>query len=66
MLSLLLVAGIAFTTHMKLQKGYNGVIGGMDAVQVPLKTSVITQKDFDFKKEWETKQTKEALGYIKR
>jgi len=41
-------------------------ISGASAIQPPLKTSILNKKDAEFKKEWENKQAKEILDYIKK
>jgi len=37
-------------------------VPGVNAIQPPLKTSVVDRKSDDFKKEWQTRQVKEAIN----
>lgn len=48
-------------THNAVQN-----VSAINAVQPPLKTAIADKKNADFKKEWQDKQNKEALNYIKR
>ena len=63
-LSLVFFIGILSIINIKPSKITIGNISGINAVQPPLKTSATIEKA-DFKKEWEAKQTKEALKLIK-
>lgn len=63
-LSLVFFIGILSIINIKPSKITIGNIAGINAVQPPLKTSSSIEKA-DFKKEWEEKQTKEALKFIK-
>ncbi|MBI5143578.1 MAG: hypothetical protein HZA30_00725 [Candidatus Omnitrophica bacterium] len=63
-LCLVFLIGILSVINVKPSKITIGNIAGINAVQPPLKTSSTIEKA-DFKKEWETKQTKEALKLIK-
>ncbi len=48
------------------QHGFAGPTHQMAAVQPPLKTSDSSKSDLEFKKDWEEKQTREALNFIKK
>ena len=63
--SLILIISIVSITYLKPSKDFVGNFSGINAVQPSLKTSSTPAKD-DFKKEWETKQTREALKHIKK
>ncbi len=62
-LSLVIVGVIIFPIHLKTPQLIVPNVSGISAVQAPLKTD---KKNVEFKKEWETRQTKEAIEYIKR
>lgn len=63
-----LLVTIGFLSGMKAKNEGNPILGTcqMAAVQPPLKTSDKNKNDVEFKKEWENKQTKEALSFIKK
>jgi len=63
--SLILLTSILSMSYLRPSKDFVGNFAGINAVQPPLKTSSSPAKD-DFKKEWETKQTREALKHIKK
>jgi len=62
----IVIVGLVATLQTKTP----GIIGrgsaSFDAVQPPLKTSVVVEKDSKFKKEWQEKKTKEILNFIKK
>jgi hypothetical protein len=62
-LSLVIVGVIIFPIHLKTPQLMVPNVSAISAVQAPLKTD---RKNVEFKKEWETRQTKEAIEYIKR
>lgn len=62
-LSLVIVALIVLPVQLKTPHMMVQSAPGISAVQPPLKTD---KKDVNFKKEWEERQTKEVLEYIKR
>lgn len=62
----LVIVGFVVTLQTKtVQNVFHGG-ASISAVQPPLKTSSIEKKDSSFKKEWEDKQTRQMLDYIKR
>lgn len=64
----LLLITIGFLSGVKT-KGERNLVTGIcqtDAVQAPLKTSVAFKNDLVFRKEWDDKQTREALNIIKK
>lgn len=62
---LILTISIFSIMQFKPGKSFVGAVPGINAVQPPLKTSSAVNKN-DFKKEWEERQTKEALNRIKK
>lgn len=42
------------------------VISVNDAIQPPLKTSIVDKRSADFKKDWQDKQNKTAMNFMKR
>ena len=66
--AVMLLVTIGFLSGIKTQPGYKLAVGTcqMAAVQPPLKTSTANKSDLTFKKEWEEKQTREALDFIKK
>jgi len=63
--SLFVLAGTLSVVLMKASHKPNSGFAVLDAVQVPLNTFPTNANSLDFKKEWENKQTKEALAHIK-
>ena len=63
---LAVVAGIFAGSYIKHPQNILRTIPGVSAVQSPLKTSNITHRSPEFKKEWQDRQTKEALDQIRR
>lgn len=61
--SLIIIGVILIPTHLKTSGNIVQNASGLSAVQAPLKTD---KKDAKFKKEWEERQTKQAIEYIKR
>ena len=59
---------LGFLSGVKTKAVYQPAVGicQMAAVQPPLKTSSSNAIDTQFKKEWEDKQTREALNLIKK
>lgn len=64
--SLVVVAGILSFSFTKHPQGALSIVPGVSAVQPPLKTSGISDNSPKFKREWQDRQTKEALDQIKR
>ena len=62
-LSLVIVAAVVVPAQFKSSHSIVRSASGVSAVQPPLKTD---KSDVNFKKQWEARQTKEALEYIKR
>ena len=52
--------------HSKPYQGSSQNISGINAIQPPLRTYNLDKGDGKFKRQWQSKQTKEALDYIKR
>jgi hypothetical protein len=65
-LSLAIAVGIFVISYVKQPQNVLPTISGVDAVQPLLKTSNIAQKSLGFKKDWQDRQTKEALEQIRR
>jgi hypothetical protein len=68
-LAVVLLIGIGFLFSVKTSPQaphLNIATCQMAAVQPPLKTSNASTDDAKFKKEWEEKQTREALNFIKK
>ena len=63
---LLIAVGIVSSINTQGSKVSLSSISGASAIQPPLKTSILDKKDSAFKKEWEQKQAKEILDYIKK
>jgi hypothetical protein len=66
--AVILAVGIGFLVSVRPSTQDHLSVGTcqMAAVQPPLKTSKISANDAKFKKEWEARQTREALDFIKR
>lgn len=65
---IILLVTVGFLSGARTQSGENFSVNTcrMDAVTPPLKTSNAGSKDLYFKKEWQEKQAKEVLDYIKK
>ena len=63
---LLIGVGFLFTVKTTPQMHLSASTCQTAAVQPPLKTSDAANKESGFKKEWEEKQTREALNFIKK
>ena len=65
---LLLLVTLGFLSGIKTRPNYQPAVGlcQIAAVQPPLKTSDSNKNGLQFKKEWEEKQTREALNLIKK
>ena len=63
--SLILTIVILLLSNIKPSKNSTGNFYGINAVQPPLRTSIDGDKS-EFKKEWDTRQTREALSHIKK
>ena len=63
-----LVVSICALTAIHLKPAQNISLNapGIGAIQPPLRTSAADKNNSKFKKVWQTKQTQEALNYIKR
>jgi hypothetical protein len=64
--AILIGVGFLFTVKTSPQAGFNFTSCQTAAVQAPLKTSNVAREDTKFKKEWEEKQVREVLSFIKR
>lgn len=64
----LLLVTLGFLSGVKTQPNYQPAAGlcQIAAVQPPLKTSDSNKNGQQFKKEWEEKQTRQALNFIKK
>ena len=62
-LSLILAVVTICGSTIKISRNHAQNLSGVGAIQPPLKTD---KKDISFKKEWQAKQTTEALNLIKR
>ena len=65
-LILLVSIGFIFSVRAPGQSRLSIGTCQMAAIQPPLKTSNVSANDAKFKKEWEEKQTREALNFIKK
>jgi len=67
-MALLVVVGIGFLYTVKAVPHTQLSVSTCQtaAVQAPLKTSNVAKQEADFKKEWEEKQIREALDFIKK
>ena len=63
---LLVAVGFLFSVKTSPQAHLSVGTCQMAAVQPPLKTSRVAADDAKFKKEWEEKQTREALNFLKK
>lgn len=63
--TIILTVSILSLGHIKPSKGFVGSVPGFNAVQAPLKTPS-NANEAGFKKEWFTRQTREALNRIKK
>lgn len=65
--AILVVSICAITAiHLKPAQNFNLNTPGTSAIQPPLKASATDKNNNKFKKVWQTRQTQEALNYIKR
>ena len=62
----IIIVGLVVTLQTKTPGMMGRSSASFDAVQPPLKTSVVVEKDSNFKKEWQEKKTKEILNFIKK
>ena len=65
-IALLMTVGFFSGVKAKPQQSFSVNMCQVAAVTPPLKTSEANKNDTRFKKEWEDKQTTEAINYIKR
>lgn len=65
-LSLMVIVGVILTSQIKHPENILQTMPGVNAVQPPLNTSKAVKNASEFKKEWQDKQTKEALSRITR
>ena len=65
-ISLVAIIGIIFASNIKHPQDILQRLPGVSAVQPPLKTSSAAKTGAEFKKEWQDRQTKEALDRITR
>ena len=67
-MSIALLLSMGFLFNVKTARKENMNIGTCQtaAVQAPLNTSNISRDEAKFKREWEDKQTREALNFIKK
>ena len=63
---LLVGMGFLFAVKTTPQTHLNFGTCQMAAIQPPLKTSNVVKSEAKFKQEWQDKQTREALNFIKR
>jgi hypothetical protein len=63
---LLITVGFFSGINSKPQQSFGINACQMAAVTPPLKTSYVNKNDIGFKKEWQDKQTTEALNSIRR
>ncbi len=63
-ISLVIIAGIVLGSYIKHPQIMMRTIPGVSAVQPPLKTSGAARMSPEFMKEWQDRQTKEALSQI--
>lgn len=63
---LLLIVGSLSISYLKPSGTSAQSFTPISAIQPPLKTSIEDKKNADFKKEWNSKQSKEILDYIKK
>lgn len=63
---LLISMGFLFSVRTSSHAPLSGPTCQMAAVQPPLKTSKVNADEAKFKREWEEKQTREALNFIKQ
>ena len=64
--ALLMTMGFFSGVKAKPQQSFSVNMCQMTAVTPPLKTSDTNKNDMRFKKEWQEKQTAEAIDFIKR
>ena len=64
--ALLIVVGFFSGVKAKPHQGFSMNMCQVAAVTPPLKTSAANKQDTKFKKEWQAKQTAEAINFIKR
>ena len=64
--ALLMIAGFFFGVKAKPQQNFAVGTCQMAAVTPPLRTSEANKNDMRFKKEWQEKQTAEAINFIKK
>lgn len=62
----IVVVGLMVTLQTKTAPTVVQNAAGYNAIQPPLKTQEEAKKDSTFKKEWDDKQTKEILNYLKK
>jgi hypothetical protein len=62
----LVIVGFVVTLQSKAPQSLVSNTAAISAVQPPLKTVADSKKSVDFKKQWEAKQNKQILDYIKK
>lgn len=65
-LSLILLVGIFSAVNLKHSQNAVSTISGVGAIQPTLKTQVAIDNNAAFKREWQDKQLKEAIKFIKK
>lgn len=67
-IAILLVVAFGALSFMpsKTCQGARQGITGINAIQPPLKTSINSNRNSQFKKEWQDRQARDAISYIKR
>lgn len=65
-ISVAVIFGLIAAINIKHSQNTIRNISGLSAIQPPLKTSDAENKELKFKKEWQDRQTRSALDYIKK
>jgi len=64
--SFIIITSVIIATHIKSSANLIQGTSGISAIQPPLKTSYPEGQNANFKRDWQSRQTKKALDYIKR
>lgn len=65
-ISVVIIVGLISVFQLKSSQGNVQNSFSFNAIQPPLKTQGLDNKDSQFKKEWQSRQAKQALDLIKR
>ncbi len=64
--SFIVISSVLLASHIKGSANLTQSTSGISAIQPPLKTSYLEGQNANFKKNWQDREIKKALDYIKR